>query len=66
MQIKHRNKRKKARKEYFRTKTSRKLAHQRNEHLGSPLCKILLAIFKIEKVGTQRNRSKDKIINNYA
>ena len=34
-----------------------------NNHLGIPPCKILRAILKMDKGGTQRNGSKEKKVD---
>ena len=35
-------------------------SHQKNKHLGSPFCKILGAILKMDKRGTRTNGPEDK------
>ena len=40
--------------------------HQSEKHLGSPLCKILVAILKMEKGRTQTNWPKDKKVDDHA
>ena len=39
---------------------------ERDEHLGSSPCKVLLTILKMDKGRSQINGPKDKEIDNYA
>ena len=41
-------------------------SYQRNKVLGSPTCKILEIILKMDKRGTQTNRAKNKEIDDFA
>ena len=46
--------------ESFSNKTLLQKSHQRNKHLGSTPCKILVTILRFDKGRTQTNRPKNK------
>ena len=41
-------------------------SNQRNKYLGSPSCKILGTILRINKGGTQTYRQREKKVDDYA
>ena len=53
-------------KKTFQNQALRQKSHQMNKHLGSPPCKMLETILKINKGEILTNERKDKEINDYA
>ena len=50
----------------FRDQVLRQKFHKRDKHLGGSSCKILGTQLKMDKRGSQRNRSKDKKVDDNA